>query len=582
MNTEVPRPLTEVELKMQIAVEDAYGRPMEIGALLKQLYIQERLTPVIIASEWTNKTGKDVPVDFVIFLKDRYGLKSTERKRKGKKTKESDESLSDEDIEELAASPDPAYHYFKEMSRHRVLSREEEVKVARSIAACRQGIKEIIFSSTTVLRKLLAGAEEIRADRTRLEDIISPNSCRWFSPKNIKREKQKFCRQLGKIRRFLDGADWQSSKFQRDSSARLLTERRKQKKMIFSVIREISFSLDFLEGLVDFFRSEVGGGRSMPLSWGNGGTDAIDYLFAEDLTGEQLKLVKNRLDSLEAELAKGKNALVEANWRLVIAVARKYLGRGLEFMDLLQEGNAGLLKATDKFDYRKKFKFGTYAVWWIRQAITRAISEQGKTIRTPIYFNAKYGRIKKTGQEFYQQHGRYPTVSELSNILGIRESEVERLSGDMPSTASLSSPLSGDEENTLANVIADVTSDDAARNSFLCFLRREINWAISTLTPREQSIIRQRWGDFADGDNFLDQPRTLQAVGNMNARTRERIRQIEDKAFRKLRHPSRAHKLLEAARLAGIEIGNHHQGSDKKNHGPFISYDDIIRQLLKS
>jgi RNA polymerase primary sigma factor len=271
--------------------------------------------------------------------------------------------------------------------------------------------------------------------------------------------------------------------------------------------------------------------------------DLSDFMFAEEMPQSELETLKNRLDFLESELAKAKKIMIEANMRLVISIARKYIGRGMEFMDLIQEGNSGLVKAVDKFDYRKGFKFGTYASWWIRQAITRSLSEQAKTIRTPMYLNSQYGRVSKATQNLFQKLGRKPSINELSSHVGIPYDKVEDILSVIPQTVSLSKPIGDDEENQMFNLIADPQFSTTSGKASFVYLQDQVEKILSTLTQREEEVIRLRFG-MIDG-----LPRTLEEVGLIFSLTRERIRQIEAKALRKLRHKSRSEKLRDCVDL---------------------------------
>ncbi|RKX18936.1 MAG: hypothetical protein DRP26_04305, partial [Candidatus Zixiibacteriota bacterium] len=227
----------------------------------------------------------------------------------------------------------------------------------------------------------------------------------------------------------------------------------------------------------------------------------------------------------------------------VISIARKYIGRGIEFMDLVQEGNSGLVKAVDKFDYRKGFKFGTYASWWIRQAITRSLSEQARTIRTPMYLNSQYGRVAKVSQNLYQKLGRKPDIKEISKKAGFSVEKVEDIIRMIPQTVSLSKPLGDDEENQILNLIADPQFSTTSGKASFVYLQDQLEKVLNSLTRREEEVIRLRFG-MNDG-----MPRTLEEVGLIFNLTRERIRQIEAKALKKLRHRTRSDKLRECVDL---------------------------------
>jgi RNA polymerase sigma factor (sigma-70 family) len=442
---------------------------------------------------------------------------------------------------------DPAYIYFKDMGRYKILTRDEEVNVARRIEGHERGIKKIVFSSLVVLDQLVSCQDKLQAKEVRLEDIVSPETCRWFAPENIKRERQKVTNRLKRIEDLLKHSRCDNLDSLIEGSSEVLEKRLKCRHKLFLEIEKFNFNLDFLDGLVEDFKDQVNGDRRAYRPQNDTAklmrADLSEYLFAEEMPQTELDILKDRLDFLESELGKAKKIMIEANMRLVISIARKYIGRGMEFMDLIQEGNSGLVKAVDKFDYRKGFKFGTYASWWIRQAITRALSEQAKTIRTPMYLNSQYGRVAKATQSLFQKLGRKPSIVELSSHVGIPTDKVEDILSIIPQTVSLSKPIGDDDDNQMMHLIADPQFSVPSGKASFVYLQDQMEKILSTLTPREEDVIRLRFG-MSDG-----LPRTLEEVGLIFNLTRERIRQIEAKALRKLRHKSRCIKLRDCVDL---------------------------------
>lgn len=260
----------------------------------------------------------------------------------------------------------------------------------------------------------------------------------------------------------------------------------------------------------------------------------------ENATEEELAEIKEEIKNLQKDLDAGdeaKKRLAEANLRLVVSIAKRYVGRGMLFLDLIQEGNLGLIKAVEKFDYRKGYKFSTYATWWIRQAITRAIADQARTIRIPVHMVETINKLIRVQRQLLQELGRDPFPEEISKVMDLPVEKVREIQKIAQEPVSLETPIGEEEDSHLGDFIPDDDAPAPAEAAAFTMLKEQLINVLDTLTPREEKVLRLRFG-LDDG-----RARTLEEVGKEFNVTRERIRQIEAKALRKLRHPSRSKKL---------------------------------------
>ena len=299
------------------------------------------------------------------------------------------------------------------------------------------------------------------------------------------------------------------------------------------VVEEIEVPEDIVEDLVEMDTAVAAPGETIAI-------DDPVRMYLKEIGKVPLLSAQEEID-IAQRMADGdqeaKQQLAEANLRLVVSVAKRYVGRGMLFLDLIQEGNLGLIKAVEKFDYRKGYKFSTYATWWIRQAITRAIADQARTIRIPVHMVETINKLIRVTRQLLQEYGREPRPDEIAAEMGISEEKVREIIKVAQEPVSLETPIGEEEDSHLGDFIADDDTPAPADVAAFTLLKEQLMEVLDTLTPREEKVLRLRFG-LDDG-----KARTLEEVGREFNVTRERIRQIEAKALRKLRHPSRSKKL---------------------------------------